>query len=223
MPNIRWPDRCCGLEGSFLSEIQDFPGIKGSPEALDALAGLRREALGAGFDLRACSGWRSFDRQAAIVTAKLEGRRPILGLDEKPVDTSGMSLERKLAEALRFSAVPGFSRHHFGTDFDVYAANLIPEGGRLQLTCHEYDEGMYFHEFGVWLSGAMERHGFARPFSGRGAIAREPWHISYLPEAEQCLAAFSFDRAAEAIRDSGLFWASEAVAYAASRFPALFS
>lgn len=191
--------------------------------ALDALMGLRKDALRAGFDLRPCSGFRSFDRQASIVTAKLEGARPILGPDERPVDTSGMTLAQKLSEALRFSALPGFSRHHFGTDFDIYAANLIPEGGRLELTCHEYDEGMYFHKFGIWLSEHLEEHGLARPFSGRGGISREPWHVSFLPEAEQCLAAFSLDSALKVLEESGLYWASEATSYARERFPALFS
>ncbi|MGN0909746.1 MAG: M15 family metallopeptidase [Succinivibrio sp.] len=223
MANTPWPERCSGLDGSFCATSEEFPGIAASAGALKALSDLRADALSSGFDLRACSGWRSFERQAAIVTQKLEGKRPILGADEKPVDASRMDLAGKLEAALRFSALPGFSRHHFGTDFDIYAANLIPQGGRLELTCREYDEGMYFHEFGKWLSGALERHGFARPFTGRGGISREPWHVSYLPEAEQCLAAFSFERSIKALEDSGLFWSALAVEFATRRFPALFS
>ncbi len=157
------------------------------------------------------------------MTAKLEGSRPILDADEHPVDTRGMTLAQKLEAALRFSALPGFSRHHFGTDYDIYAQNLIPAGGWLELTCREYDEGMYFHIFGIWLSSHLEQFGFARPFGGRGGISREPWHISYLSEAEQCLAAFSLERALRALDESGLYWSKEARAFASSRFPALFS
>lgn len=223
MASTPWPERCCGLDGSFCATSDEFPGIKGSAQSLSALSDLRAAALADGFDLKACSGWRSFERQAAIVTAKLEGARPILDASEHPVDTSGMALPKRLEAALRFSALPGFSRHHFGTDYDIYAANLIPRGGRLELTCREYDEGMYFHSFGIWLSTHLEQFGFARPFSGRGGISREPWHISYLPEAEQCLAAFSLERALRALNESGLYWAGQARAFARTRFPALFS
>ncbi len=223
MASIPDPERACGLDGSFFVEHPDFPGIKGSPDALEALSQLKDEALAAGFDLKACSGWRSFSYQASIVSAKLCGKRPILDENERVVDTSGMNTASKLSAALRFSALPGFSRHHFGTDFDIYAKNLIPEGGRLELTCREYEKGMYFYEFGRWLEGALSKRGFVRPFTGRGAIAPEPWHISYLSEAEQCLAVFSFTRAIRAIKESGLEWAPEAVDYAKKHFPYLFS
>lgn len=218
------PERCCGLSSNGLVRAQgEKEGVLGEQEALDAYYCLREEALHEGFVLRICSAFRSFDRQLQIVDLKMSGKRAVLDANENAIDISLLSDQQKLIEILRFSALPGFSRHHFGTDFDIYAENLLPKGHSLQLTAHEYDEGMYFHSLGSFLESRLNKYGFFRPFSGRGAVSAEPWHISYYPLAERYLACFDYNFAKEALINSNISWADVALDLISKKFETLFS
>lgn len=218
------PERCCGLSFDGLVRARgEKEGILGEQEALNAYYSLRKEALREGFVLKICSAFRSFDRQLQIVDLKMSGKRAVLDADEKPIDISSLSVQEKLTEVLRFSALPGFSRHHFGTDFDIYAENLLPKGQSLQLTAHEYDEGMYFYRLGSFLESRLNKYGFFRPFSGRGAVCAEPWHISYYPLSERYLACFDYNCAKDALKKSNISWAECALELISKKFETLFS
>lgn len=199
------------------------PGVLGTRRAVAALHALRDDAMLYGFDLRPCSGYRSFERQAAIIDGKWCGRRPVLDENESPMDVSVMSPEKRLCEILRFSALPGFSRHHFGTDFDIYAPNLLPEGYKLELTACEYAPGSCFYELGLYLEANLSRFGFIRPFTGKGHCAAEPWHISFFPEAECLIAAFDLKTALAALDALDVPWSKTACEYAKAHFASLFS
>lgn len=223
--NMTSSERRLGFDDSALTAFDEVlcPKIRGTVAAVKALHSLRNSALASGFDLIPCSGWRSFERQAAIIDAKWNGLRPVLDADEHHISLDGLSPEEKLQAILRFSALPGFSRHHFGTDFDIYAANLLPKGQKLELTAREYADGMYFHEFGIWLEANLERHGFIRPFTGFGRCAPEPWHISYISEAECFIAGFDLEAGIEALKKLNFPWSEVACAYARGHFTELFS
>lgn len=169
-----------GLNESHLSEAL---GFKGTKKALDAFMFLQKEALKAGFSLDLASTYRSFSRQLQIFEDKFSSKRQTLDANEQPIDISHFSIDQKCEAILRFSAIPGMSRHHFGTDFDIYSKSLLPSNCRLQLTAYEYDEGNYFYPLGQWLSQNLEKFGFYRPFMGGALIANEPWHISFKEEA----------------------------------------
>ena len=134
------------------------------PEAWVALELLTQDAAQHGFTLIPCSAFRSFAAQAAIVTAKFLGQRPILDKDEQPLNPIPTDPLARLQAITLFSAMPGFSRHHFGSDFDIYAPNLLPPGQALQLTYHEYLPGSYFYELGLYLQENLARFGFANPY-----------------------------------------------------------
>ena len=214
-------EKCCGLDCSHLVSCPKREDLLGEREALLALDELKTAALKDGFRLEICSAWRSFARQLGIVAAKMDGRRPVLDENERALEISTLDLRSRLRAVMRFSALPGFSRHHFGTDFDVYAENCLPPGQKLQLTAFEYDS--YFFEFGNWLSANLEKYGFMRPFSGKGLCAFEPWHISYFPRSEAYLASFDLSKAQQILRSSGMPWADEAALIAAELFENLFS
>ncbi|HRH77109.1 MAG TPA: M15 family metallopeptidase [Cellvibrionaceae bacterium] len=152
----------------------------------DALARLRAAAQHAGFELRLASGFRSFSQQLTIWNAKARGERRVLDSNEQPIDIVPLADAQKMFAILRWSALPGTSRHHFGTDWDVYAENLMPANYRLQLTQEEYIHGVQ-KEFNRWLTEFLRTDGeFARPFEqASSGVAAEPWHISYLPQARQ--------------------------------------
>lgn len=142
-------------------------------------------AKDAGFDLSIASSFRDYHRQAGIFAAKFEGKRAILDSNSQVLDPSTLSDKEKLYAILRWSALPGASRHHFGTDLDVYAANCLPEGVNLQLEPWEYQTG-HQKEFAAWLHQAMPEFGFFLPYaSDRGGVAVEPWHISHVQTASR--------------------------------------
>ena len=73
----------------------------------------------AGFQLEIASGFRDFSRQLLIWNNKFSGQRTMLDSHSQPLDPSRLSDEEKLFAILRWSALPGTSRHHWGTDFDI--------------------------------------------------------------------------------------------------------
>ena len=89
---------------------------------------------------------------------------------------------------LRFSALPGTSRHHWGTDLDVYDAGALEVAGvSLQLRPREYAGGGHQASLAEWLDhqvNAGTAEGFFRPYrSAHAGVAPEPWHLSYQPLA----------------------------------------
>lgn len=156
-------------------------------EVLQALQQLRERAAAAGFDLRVASSYRSFARQLLIWNNKATGLRPVLDDRGLPLDIARLG-ERELAFAiLRWSALPGASRHHWGTDLDVYDAAAMPAGYQLQLTQAETQGDGVFAPFHRWLDVELQRPDavFYRPYSqDTGGIAPEPWHLSYAPLAK---------------------------------------
>ncbi len=82
---------------------------------------------------------------------------------------------------LRFSAVPGASRHHWGTDVDfnsVANADWAPPSAGSRT-------GRTLYALGQWLQSNAARAGFVQSYTaGRpGGHAEEPWHWSYAPIA----------------------------------------
>ena len=79
-------------------------------------------------------------------------------------------------EILVASSAPGLSRHHWGTDFDLFGLN--PRQFR--------EQGPYADEF-QWLTAHGPAHGFFQPYSGevdRKGYMEERWHWSYHPIAQ---------------------------------------
>ncbi|MGR5176034.1 M15 family metallopeptidase [Vibrio parahaemolyticus] len=153
----------------------------------DDLANLITAASAAGFTMYIASGYRSFDRQLAIWNSKMSGEQPILDSQSQPIESHLLSDSEKVSAILRWSALPGASRHHWGTDFDVYAGNLLPEGMPLALEPWEYLDG-HQAPFYRWLQQYAEPFGFFFPYQrDLGGVAFEPWHISHKHTAEYCL------------------------------------
>lgn len=159
------------------------------PPVLAALTRLQLAAAKAGFELQVASSFRSFERQLAIWNGKALGQRQVLDSAGQPLDISAMSDVELMWAILRWSALPGASRHHWGTDLDVYDASRMAPGYQLQLTRAECEGDGPCSEFHAWLSTELANgnSGFYRPYDqDRGGVAPEPWHLSYAPLAQQC-------------------------------------
>lgn len=231
------PERYLGLDTTGLtahtcSEGSGAYELYATEGAWAALHDLQADAAKHGFCVQPCSAFRSFARQGAIVEGKFTGARPILDRNEQPLQPIPSDPVARLRAILLFSALPGCSRHHFGSDFDIYDPHLLPAGQKLQLTAQEYAQGSYFYELGVYLQESLSRFGFVRPYmsapatsvtntdstnnsnststpqSASGAeqeqwgIGREPWHISHLVSARDCLRAYDAERALSEIERS---------------------
>jgi len=151
---------------------------------------LKKSAAKNGFDLRVLSGYRSFDHQVKIWNDKISGKRAILDDSSKPIVHEDFSAWEKIQAILRWTALPGTSRHHWGTDFDVYDAGALNHNYKVQLIPSEYIGDGIFSAFYSWLmesigpSGAYKSY-FFQPYAiDNEGIAPEPWHLSYKPVAD---------------------------------------
>lgn len=122
------------------------------------------------------SATRNFNRQKSIWEAKWTGARLLEGRESAP-EAYPEPVDRALA-ILRWSSMPGTSRHHWGTDMDI---------NRLTNDYFERGEGLKVYE---WMTANAARFGFCQPYSPKGAerphgYNEEKWHWSYLPAARQ--------------------------------------
>lgn len=157
---------------------------------------LKDRALKAGFELCVASGYRSFDRQLAIWNNKALGRRPVLDSFGEVIDVASLSDTELMMAMLRWSAVPGASRHHWGTEIDIYDGSAIVDNADLQLTVEETQAGGIFEAFYMWLAQELleDGYGFYRPYDqDRGGVAPEPWHLSFGPCAREYQEALNYD------------------------------
>lgn len=140
--------------------------------------------------IRVCSGHRTFAEQLRIWNRKAQGKQALLDGNERRVDATTLSEDSLIESILRWSALPGASRHHWGTDMDVYDAAVVPRGYDPELTIHESESR--FAVMHAWLDANMHVFAFYRPYSrDLGGVAPEPWHISYAPLATRNLEVFS--------------------------------
>jgi LAS superfamily LD-carboxypeptidase LdcB len=171
----------------------------------EALLAMRSEARRAGISLYVASAFRDFNRQLAIWSAKFNGERPLL--DRAGVEINRANLyESALIDAiLIWSALPGASRHHWGTDIDVLDTAALEPGARAQLVPEEYAVGGRFERLNSWLESNMGRFGFFRPYATfRGGVQPEPWHLSYAEVATPALQVLSVDVLREAIEEADM-------------------
>lgn len=182
------PEQLTGLDESHLIELPC--GHRLQDEAARAFNALQADASTAGFKLAIASSFRSFSRQLAIWNGKACGQRPVYDDQGCEVPMASLQSEQQLHAILRFSAIPGTSRHHWGTDLDVYDSAVLPADYQLQLSPAEVAPGGLFDPLHNWLDeriAADQSRGFFRPYGeDSGGVAAERWHLSYAPLARGC-------------------------------------
>ncbi len=148
-------------------------GIYMQQEALDSFLKMHKAASTDGISLMIISGFRSFDHQKRIWENKWNGRQILHG-NIKATDISDH--KEKALEILKYSAMPGTSRHHWGTDIDLNSLNnsYFAKG-----------EGKKVYD---WLSKNAIDYGFCQPYTSKSAgrqsgYEEEKWHWSYIPLA----------------------------------------
>ena len=116
-----------------------------------------------GITLKVISGGRNFNMQKAIWEKKWNARRPNFKTDKETA-----------LDILKYSSIPGTSRHHWGTDLDINS--LKPSYFASGKGKKEYD----------WLQKNAGSFGFCQTYdnkasTGRTGYSEEKWHYSYMP------------------------------------------
>lgn len=160
--------------------VSNEPGKFMHRDAYSAFLKMHEAAAADGVNLVIVSAMRSFNQQKRIWNDKWNGRVELA--DNVNASTIQDPFERAL-EILRFSAMPGTSRHHWGTDIDLNSVEpaffQIPNGQTIY----------------AWLKNNAARFGFCQPYSPKGdsrwgGYEEEPWHWSYKPVSALYLKAF---------------------------------
>ena len=175
------------LTGQARTHIVDIaaPACMLHVHAAAPFLNLHRAAATAGFDLKPASAFRDFQHQLAIWNAKFNGERPLYDASGQPLDALRLAPSERIEAILQWSALPGASRHHWGTDLDLIDANAIAPGYRVQLIAAEFSGTGPFAPLTDWLAAHAARFGFFLPFRGvRSGVQGEPWHYSFAPLAE---------------------------------------
>ena len=158
-----------------------------------------------GFSLDIASGYRSFEKQRSIWDRKMSGQLPVNNLLGKPVNINLLTDKEKLEAIMLFSALPGASRHHWGTEIDFYSASLLTDNQTLQLEPWEYKYNGPFAELTSWLNHHAQDFGFYFPYNKyRGGVAEEPWHMSYAPMAVKFSQQLTLDTLASVLEQQEL-------------------
>lgn len=143
------------------------------------------------------SSTRNFTLQKKIWDEKWSGKRKVTGTPD--IQRIKDPVERATA-ILKYSSMPGTSRHHWGTDFDI---NMLSND------YFEKGEGKVIYD---WLSANAETYGFGQPYTaGRASgYLEEKWHWSYLPLAKQFLSDWNslYEDDPEQFSREGIFMGS---------------
>ena len=180
------PLNLMGLDDSHLIDCQFAHKLRAT--VCQAFKQMQVAAQADGIDCQIVSAYRGFEQQKAIWEKKWAGEKVLLDINEQPLEFTTLSDSEKLHAILTWSALPGTSRHHWGTDLDVYDRHSVKQCGvAFQLVKSEYNEakGPCF-ALNNWLNQYAQDFGFSRPYQHyQGGVAAEPWHLSYQPLSQQ--------------------------------------
>ncbi|MCC5824768.1 M15 family metallopeptidase [Alkalimonas sp.] len=180
--------------------VQLAGGEQLQPEAASAWKKLCQQAAAEGIKLAAVSSFRSYQRQALIWQQKCSGIRPVLNQQQHTLDIEQLVGWNKLEAILLYSALPGASRHHWGTELDVIDLAVSPPDYQPQLLPSEYQPGGVFEQLGQWLPEHAQAAGFFLPYREyRGGVAAEPWHLSYQSLSSRCFEQLTLDMLEQAL------------------------
>ena len=141
-------------------------------ETYSAFVKMKDAAKKDGIIIKLVSGFRDFYRQQMIWNNKYKKFTNEFSLDGPTA----------IKEIVRFSTIPGTSRHHWGTEIDIIDKNF--ENEKDLLISNKYEEGGIFNSLKKWMDKNSKRFGFYIVYdddSNRPGFEYEPWHYTYKP------------------------------------------
>jgi LAS superfamily LD-carboxypeptidase LdcB len=164
------------------------------PEVKIDLQRLLHAAEDDGVTIAIVSSYRSFERQLTIWNEKWQGHRAVVSRHGRTLNLEQLSDIEKYKAICLWSALPGLSRHHWGTDFDIFSQQAIDEGHKVALSPSEFSKGNVCSELNDWLDTNLSRFGFFRPYlTYRQGVSDEPWHISHQSTTHNILNNFPYE------------------------------
>lgn len=143
----------------------DKPGMMLQKEAAVAFEKMWQKAKSEGLTLKIISATRTFAQQKKIWETKWAR-----------FATEAPEAEARAKKIMEYSAMPGASRHHWGTDIDLNDLNnsAFETGGK--------HEKVY-----AWLQKHAHEFGFCQPYTaGRPfGYKEEKWHWTYTPISQK--------------------------------------
>ncbi len=148
-------------------------------EALEAFIKMHQSAQSDGVQLTIRSATRSFNAQKHIWERKWLGKRKLS--DGTNVARDIRNPVNKALKILEYSAMPGTSRHHWGTDIDLNSFNN-----------KWFESGKGLKLFN-WLNANAGYYGFCRPYTAnrQHGYNEEKWHWSFKPLSAPMMKAAS--------------------------------
>lgn len=195
-------DQLFGLSESHLVKIPDTEMLI-HQDSLHALKKMQQAAEADGIQISVASAYRGFAKQLAIWNTKAMGARDCLDDQGNCIDLNQLNDFEKIQAIMRFSALPGASRHHWGSDLDIYDSAAVSHDYQLQLVDSEYQQTGPFNRLNLWLESRVDEFGFFRPYRyDKGGIAPEAWHISHQAVAQRYDSSLNLDLLAAQIESA---------------------
>lgn len=144
-------------------------------ETYSAFIKMKDAAEKDGIIIKLVSGFRDFYRQQLIWNNKYKKFTNEFSLDGPTA----------IKEIIRFSTIPGTSRHHWGTEIDVIDKNF--ENEKDLLISKKYEIGGIFNSLKRWMDENSKSFGFYIVYdddSNRPGFEYEPWHYTYKPVSD---------------------------------------
>jgi zinc D-Ala-D-Ala carboxypeptidase len=134
--------------------------------AYESFVQMHAAAAKAGVAIQIISATRNFEYQKGIWEKKW--------MREK---YKGMGDREKVADIMKYSSMPGTSRHHWGTDVDFNS---------VELSFWKSGPGAKLYD---WLVNYASEYGYYQTYTdkahGRLGYEEEKWHWSYMPIAKE--------------------------------------
>ncbi len=157
--------------------------VWGHKDAVEAFVRMAEGAAVNGYHLKIVSAFRSFSDQKQIWEDKWTGKTLV---EKGKLPQTKPDPKARALKILEFSSMPGTSRHHWGTDFDLN--NLTNAYFNTRDGKRVYD----------WLTQHAADYGFCQVYTAKGAdrpagYEEEKWHWSYMPVASWYLKQYPVD------------------------------
>ena len=161
-------------------------------ETFKAFEKMRNAAMNDGIKIKIISGHRDFERQTLIWNSKFI----------KFTKEFKLTPDEAINEIIRFSTIPGTSRHHWGTEIDIIDEDFKNE--KNPLISEKYESGGIYNKLKKWMDLNSQKFGFYLTYTNdeqRNGFEYEPWHYSYKPISKNLLEEFKKNNISKLISD----------------------
>lgn len=169
-------------------------GYKLREEAQLSFKKMQDAALKDGISIGAISSYRSFEHQKRIWERKFKSNK-----------AKGLSNHDNIKKIIEYSTIPGTSRHHWGTDIDIYQTN-VKQPKNVLLPKNYHHNGPYC-KLKEWMDANASTYGFYLVYTdnaNRKGFKYEPWHYSYKALSTTYLKAYKKLNISEILKTEGL-------------------